>query len=170
MAITPATAYGVNMAKIVGAAAGQLPQLPEVTLVGGKLRVFNEVVTYAAQAAPTVIGVARLPVPFALQFVTLLADTSSGSATLALGNAANGNSAIYKAAGAFTAVDTLTFIALTAKYQQIISAGVDSQGITLGPNSPGQGGGAYEDIILTLAAAGAPAAGTLRLGFFYTID
>jgi hypothetical protein len=170
MAITPATAYGVNMAKIVGAAAGQLPQLPEVTLVGGKLRCFNETVTYAAQAAPTVIGVARLPVPFALQFITLLASATSGTTTLALGNAANGNSAIYKAAAAFTAVDTLTFFALSATYQQIISVGVDSQGISLGPNSPGQGGGAYEDIILTLAAAGAPAAGTLKLGFYYTID
>lgn len=170
MAITPATAYGTNMAKIVGAAAGQLPQLPEVAYVGGKLRVFNETVTYAAQASGTVIGVARLPLPCVLQFVTLLASVSSGTATIALGNAADTKSAIYKAAAAFTAVDTLTFVALSATYGTLITQGVDSQGISLGPNAPGQGGGGYEDIILTTGAAAAPASGTLKLAFYFTVD
>jgi len=165
-----ATSYGVNMAKLVANAGGQLQQLPEVSYVGGKLRVFNETVVYAGQASGASIAVARLPVPFVLQHIQLLADTSSGSATIALGNAGAGNSAIYAAAAAFTALNTPTLIGLAAKCGVLITSGVDSQGIALGPNAPGQGGGNYEDIILTTGAAALPGAGNLKLAFFYTID
>lgn len=165
-----ATAYGVQMTKLVQNAGGQLQQLPEVSLVGGRVRAFNETLVYAAQASGTVIAVARLPVPFVLQRIWLAADASSGSATIALGNSGAGNAAIYAAAAAFTAVNTPTAIGLAAKLGVLITQGYDSQGALMSPNVPGQGGGAYEDILLTTGAAALPGAGTLKLTFEYTVD
>ena len=171
MAITPATAFGTQMTKLVGNVGGAVQQLLESYNSHGKHRGFIETVTYASQVAGTVIGVARIPLPCVLFPVVLLADTSSGATTLALGNAADGNSAIYKAAAAFTTTGTPTFAGLTAKFGTPITAGIDClTGLPVTAYASGNGGALYEDIILTLAAATAPASGTLRLFFTYMID
>lgn len=169
MAITPATAFGVNMTKLTGNVGGGLYQAIE-SYSNGRVRCFREKLTYAAQTAATVIGVARIPTPFVFLGCLLVADTSSGSTTLALGNAADTNSAIYKAAAAFTAVDTPTWFGKTAT-MDLVTSGIDClTGLPTTYDVGGNGGGGYEDIILTLAAATAPASGTLRLMFHYMID
>lgn len=162
MAITPATAYGTQMTKLTGNTGGALQQLIE-SYLNGKEFAFVESVTYASQTAATVIGIARIPVPFTPLSFTLLADTSSGSTTLALGNAANGNSAKYKAAAAFTTTDVPTGAGLTSAMGVPVLSGIDSQGLPTTYGSAQNGGGGYEDITLTLAAATAPASGTLRI-------
>lgn len=162
MAITPATAFGTQMTKLTGNTGGAIQQLIE-SYVNGKDNSFCEAVTYAAQVAGTVIGIARIVVPFTLLGFTLLTDTSSGSTTLALGNAANGNSAKYKAAAAFTTTEVPTRVGLTATMGVPVLSGIDSQGQPTTYGAAQQGGGGYEDITLTLAAATAPASGTLRI-------
>lgn len=163
MAITPATAFGTQMTKLVANVGGQVQQLIEA-YVNGKESVFTETITYASQAAATVFGVARIPLPATLLGFILLADTSSGATTLALGNAANGNSAKYKALAAFTTTDTPTLVGLTASMGVPILSGIDClTGLPTTYGSAQNGGGGYEDIILTTAAATAPASGTLRI-------
>lgn len=170
MAITPATAFSAEMLKLTGNTGGALYQAVE-SYYDGKERVKIATITYAAQVAGTVIGVARINLPFVLLGISLLSDTSSGSTTLAIGNAANGNSAIYKTAAAFTATDTKTTYGLTAKTGVAILSGIDClTGLPTTYDTGGNGGGMYEDFILTLAAATAPASGTLRLFFNYMID
>lgn len=166
MAITPATAYGTQMTKLTGNTGGAVQSLIE-SYVNGKENVFVESVTYASQANPTVLGIARIPVPCVLLGFTLLTDTSSGSTTLALGNAANGNSAKYKAAAAFTTTDVPTRVGLTSGMGVAILSGIDSQGSPTTYGSAQNGGGGYEDITLTLAGATAPASGTLRIFTHY---
>jgi len=168
MAITPATAFGTQMTKLTGNSGGNVQQLIE-SYVNGKENAFCEAVTYASQAAGTVIGIARIAVPCVLLGFTLLADTSSGSTTLALGNAANGNSAKYKAAAAFTTTDVPTRVGLTSSMGVVIASGIDSQGQPTTYAAAQQGGGGYEDITLTLAAATAPASGTLRIFTHYLV-
>jgi hypothetical protein len=168
MAITPATAFGTQMTKLTGNTGGAVQNLIE-SYVNGIERAFVETVTYAAQVAGTVIGIARINVPCTLLGFTLLASVSSGSTTLALGNAANGNSAIYKAAAAFTTTDTPTRVGLSATMGAAILSGIDSQGLPTTYGSAQNGGGGYEDITLTLAAATAPGAGTLRIWTHYLL-
>ena len=170
MAITPATAFGVNMAKIVGNAGGAIFQEVE-SYYDGKVRCKREIVTFAAQASGTVIGVARINVPFTLLQIVMNTDTSSGTATIALGNAADANSAIYKAAAAFTALNTPTSVGLVSALKTPITQGIDCiTGLPTTYDRGSSGGGAYEDIILTTGAAAAPASGTLLLDFYYMID
>lgn len=170
MAITPATAWGAQMTKLAANQGGQVSQLIE-SYNNGKNRCFIETVTYAAQASGTVIGVARLPVPFTLLGIMLITSASTATATLALGNAGDTNGAIYKAAAVLTATDTPTWYGLTAKTGVLISSGVDYLGAATSYASPGTvGGGGYEDIILTVGTAALPGAGTLRLFFHYMID
>jgi hypothetical protein len=162
MAITPATAYGTQMTKLTGNTGGAVQQLIESYLNTNE-KVFIETVTYASQVAGTVIAVARIPVPFVPVAFNLLTDTSSGSTTLALGNSANGNSAKYKAAAAFTTTDVPTSVGLTSALGVPVLSGVDSQGQPTTYGAAQNGGGGYEDVTLTLAAATAPASGTLRI-------
>lgn len=166
MAITPATAFGTQMTKLTGNTGGAVQQLIE-SYVNGIDRSFVETVTYAAQVAGTVIGIARIAVPCVLLGFTLLASVSSGSTTLAIGNAADTNSAKYKAAAAFTTTDTPTRVGLSASMGVAILSGIDSQGQPTTYGAAQNGGGGYEDIILTFAAATAPGAGTLRIWTHY---
>lgn len=170
MAITPATAWGAQMTKISGNAGGQVASLIE-SYNNGKNRCFIETITYAAQASGTVFSVARLPVPFVYLGAMLITDTSTATATLALGNAANGNSAIYKAAAVLTATDTPTWYGVLAKTGVLIASGIDYLGNPSTALSPGTvGGSGYEDITLTVGTAALPASGSLRMFFHYMID
>lgn len=168
MAITPATAYGTQMTKLHGNTGGAVQSLIE-SYVNGKDMTFIESVTYAAQTAGTVIGIARLNVPCTLLGFTLLTDTSSGSTTLAIGNAADGNSAKYKAAAAFTTTNTPTRVGLAATMGVPILSGIDEQGLPTTYGRALNGGGGYEDITLTLAAATAPGSGTLQIWTHYLL-
>ena len=132
--------------------------------MNGKEYNFVESLVLNSQTSTTVIAVARIPVPFVPLGFLLTTDTSLGSSTVALGNAANGNSAIYKAAGTFTATDTPTMFGKAAVLGVPVLTGVDClTGATTGYNTPGQGGTGYEDVCLTVGVASLPASGNLRI-------
>lgn len=171
MSITPATAYGTQMTKLIGNANGAIQQLLSTLVSHGRERCFIEDVPLASQVSGTVIAVARLPCPFTMVGISLLTDTSLGSTTIALGNAADSNSAIYKAAGTFTSINTPTSVGLIGTLGVPVYSGIDAlTGLPTTYVRGGNGGGGYEDIILTTGAATAPASGTLRLFFRYMVD
>lgn len=123
-----------------------MTQTSPVSLLGGKVRSLTYILTYAAQAAGS-ITLDGLILPKGARFLCALfnADTSSGSTTLALG--ISGSTAKYTAAAALTATDTPTWRAKAAV-----------QGVALT---------AAEQLLLTTAAATAPASGTLAITVFY---
>lgn len=161
MADTPATAFSAVMLKLTGNISGALEQLPDVTLNGARVRANQAVIAYASQVAGTVTGIARVPIGAALLGFLLNADTSSGSTTLALGSAKDTFGAKYAAAAALTATDTPTWRIKQAVQNVQITAGYDCVSIVASP---------YEDIILTMAAATAPASGNLTITTFYVLD
>jgi hypothetical protein len=171
MGITPATLFGTEMAKLTGNVGGNIQQLLETYISGGRVRGIVANIPLAGQANGSVIGIARLPTPFNLVGIVGLTDTSLGTATIALGNAADGKSAIYKAAATFTATNTPTLWGLASSLGVPVITGYDC--LTGAPTSyanAGNGGGGYEDIVMTVAAADLPGAGKLRIFFEYMID
>lgn len=157
-----ATLFGTNMALITGNSGGAIESLPQASLVGGKQRFHIERLVLAAQASGSVIGVARVRLPFVLADIYYLTDTSLGTTTIALGD--------YNATAAYHAAQTLTSInqmvrptgLVTATFATPITAGYDCvNGGADTPLAPGQGGAAYEDFVLTTAVAALPGAGNL---------
>ena len=131
------------------AVLAQVPQaLAAGADVGGKLRVFNEKVTYAGQAAADIINVGKLPVGARPLFFVFTTDTSTATATLALG--ITGSTSKYKAAAALTATDTPTIYGVTAGIGEALTAA--------------------EDLILTVGTAALPASGTLRIMAVYSVN
>lgn len=121
---------------------------PAPGFVDGTVRAFAETVTYASQAAGDTIEVARLPKGAVVLGILLTADTSSGTATIAIGT--SGSSAKYKAAAAFTATDTPTWVGKAAALNTALSD--------------------EETVIITVGTAALPASGTLNVTFFYTFN
>ncbi len=162
MAATPATAFTPVMAQLTGNQGGNVQSLPGVNLAGGKERTFVGTITLASQAAATVFGIARLPLQAVITGITVITSVSLGSATIELGDAGNGNAAIYAAAQTLTSANTPTKVGAAATHGQPITAGYDCQ---TGASSPD-----HEDIILTTAAAALPASGTLTTIIEFAID
>lgn len=170
MADTPATLFGTNMTLLTGNSGGGIESLPN-NQVGAKERCFVEKITLNSQVAASVFGVARVPLYAVLLGITALTDTSLGSTTIKFGNAHNGNSAIYGAAATLTALLTPTVFAAIGTIYQPITSGYDCQSaVNVTPQTPGNAGGLYEDIIMTTAAATAPASGTLFIVTRYMMD
>lgn len=170
MSATPATSYGTEMATKVANTSGAVNTLVENYLGSGKLRTAVCTIELSAQAAASIIGIARLPVPFVPMGFTLLSDTSLGTATIALGNAGDGNAAKYLAAQTFTATDTPTPAGNTATLGVPVTEGYDCiSGAATSPDTAGNGGGGYEDVILTTGTAALPAAGTLKVLIHYAL-
>lgn len=161
MTATPATAFSPAMTKLTSNASGAIENLPDVSIFGGRVRAQVATIALASQTAPTVIGVARLPigaVPVAFLAVT---DTSLSNTTIQLGDAASGNSAIYAASQTFTSTNTPTLIGKQAVLGVEITTGYDCVSAASAP---------YEDVILTLATATAPSTGNLSILTLYVID
>lgn len=133
---------GTNMAKI--AAGTTVPP----GFANGTVRCFAETFTYAAQAAGSTLTVGKLPKGAVPLYGALSTDTSTGSATLAVG--ISGTAAKYKAAGAHTTVDTPVIFGKSAALNAALTA--------------------EETIIVTTAADALPATGTLTVTFFYAYD
>lgn len=164
-----ATLFSTQMTQLTGNAAGAVQSLPNVNVVSGKQRQFIANLTLAAQASGSVIAMARIPLPAVLTGITLITDTSLGSTTIAFGDANSG--AIYAAAQTFTTLNTPTRIGLAATHGAPITSGYDAQsGALVSAYAPGQGGAVYEDILMTTAAATAPASGNFVVIFEYSID
>jgi hypothetical protein len=121
---------------------------PPVNFVGGRVRVFNEQFVYAAQASGSTITVATIPAGAVPLFFVLNTDTSTGSATIAVGDGTT--AALYGAAAAYTTTNTPTLIGKTATALTALTA---------------QG-----SVVLTTAAAALPASGNLSFQSYYVQD
>ena len=175
MAITPATAWSDIMTELKNNAGGGLQSLPEVTLLGGRMRRQVSRITLATQASGTVFHVARLPLYAALEDIEVMTDTSLTTATIKFGDAADGNSAIYGAAATLTSLNTRTrFGPPVAIWAVPITTGYDYLGNAMSPFMPQRpspnGGMMFEDIIMTTGVAALPAAGNLLISVKYVID
>ncbi|MDZ4737688.1 MAG: hypothetical protein SGJ07_15200 [Rhodospirillaceae bacterium] len=140
-----AVLYGTQMAKLHNSTPVQLPAVSDVH---GRVRVFNETVTLATQTTSDTIEIARLPKGARVLYGVLNTDTSLGSSTVAIG--ITGATGKYRAAAAFTATNTPTLFG--------VNAGV------------GVGTAAEETVIITIAAASFPGSGTLKVMIFYSLD
>jgi hypothetical protein len=123
---------------------------PRATVYGARLKRLRASFVYNSQATTDTLVVGNLPAGATFAFGVLTADTSSGTTTLAIGTAAS--NAKYKAAAAFTTTDTPTIFGKTAV------VGAADPGLT-----------AEEQVIVTLAAAGAPASGNLVVDLYYSM-
>lgn len=160
--MTVASSFGASMALITGNSGGAIESLPAANRVNGKVRIFKEIITLAAQAAASVIGVARIRLPFEMVSISYLTDTSLATATIALGNV-NSSTAYH---GAQTLTTTGQKVAPTGvtigAFNAPVTVGYDCvNGAQDTPLAPQQGGAAYEDFVITTAVAALPGAGTL---------
>jgi hypothetical protein len=164
-----ASQFSTQMAGLVANAGGAVNQLPAVNVFGARERTIVANFAYAAQAAGTVIGVARLPMYAVITGITVITDTSTGSATIAIGDA--NAAALYAAAQVYTSVNTPTKTGNAATHGTPITVGYDcTTGKAVTYQSPGEGGALYEDVILTTAVAALPASGNLTIIFEYALD
>jgi len=124
---------------------------PKVTEVGGRVRVFNETVVYAAQAAGSTITVAKLPTGAQILGIELITDTTTGTATLAFGDGTTPTA--YSAAAAQTVINVTTLVGVA-----LAGAGV------LSPLT------ADGSIVITTATAALPASGNLMVSTYYSVD
>jgi len=162
MPATPTTAYSTVMAQLTGNTNGALQSLPAVTVAGARDRVFVGQIALAAQASGTVIGIARLPIGSIITEIKAVTDTSLGTATIAVGDAGNGNSAKYAAAQTLTTVGTPVQLGNAATLGVPITAGFD------GPS--GAASQSYEDVTVTVGTAALPASGNLTFIIKYALD
>lgn len=121
---------------------------PDPGFKDGTVRCFVEEVTYASQADGDTIQIAKLPKGAIPMFGMLVADTSSGSATIAIG--VSGTAGKYRAAAVFTATNTPTLFGVESGLCEALSA--------------------EETVIITVGTAALPSSGTLRVMFFYAFD
>jgi hypothetical protein len=164
---TPATSWSTQMGIITGNQGGNVQGLIP-TLQNGKQYCFIADVPFSAQASGSIIGVARLPVPFTMISITALASVSLATATMALGRADDVSDAGFWSAAATLTVTTPQSLGVYTSLGVPQYVGVDSlTGQPAGYQPGHQGGGGYDDIILTTGVAALPAAGGLRLFFEY---
>lgn len=144
-----ATYYGTNTGKIMGATVNTgASGTPAPGTAPATVRSYIETVAMTTQTTGDIIYVARLPKGSIFLYGVLQTDTSTGSATIALG--ISGSTAKYKAAAAFTATDTPTFFGKAA-----------ATGVALTQD---------DDILITIAAASLPSTGNLTIEFVYAYN
>lgn len=174
MADTPATIYSDIMTKLIGNTGGGIAALPEVTLLGGRVRQqVSRFAVMAGWASGIVIAVARIPLFAGIRSIDVMTDTSLGSSTLAFGNAHDTQGAIYGAAATQTATNTLARKGPpAATFMVPITTGYDYLGnLTSNPRLGGVAGGfGYEDVLMTIGAATMPSTGILSITVEYVID
>ncbi len=159
--MTVATSFFPVMTQLTGNAGGAVENLPSVTQNGGRERVAGGTLPLAAQAAGSVIGVARIPLYAMITGITLITDTSLATATVAIGDV--NSAAAYAAAATYTATNTPVRAGNATAHMAPITAGYDC---TTGVASKGE----YEDITITTAVAALPASGNLTIIIEYVID
>lgn len=169
---TPATLYSDIMTKLQANAGGAVQSLPDGNLFGSRLRRQISKIVLATQLSGSFIWVARIPLGACLLDINAMTDTSLGTATIAFGDAHNGNTAIYGVAATLTALNTKTrFGPPLAQWNVPITTGYDYLAKLVTAYAPSSIGGAgFEDIIMTTAVANLPASGNLYLEFVYAID
>jgi hypothetical protein len=148
------------MALLTGNAGGAIQNLPAVNVCGARERIFVANIALAAQASGSVIGVARLPVQSVITGITVITDTSLGTATISLGD--TNNATLYTAAQTLTSAQTPTRVGLAATHGAPITTGYDC--------TTGKANYAYEDIVLTVGTAALPGSGNLLVILEYALD
>jgi len=146
---------GTNMAMILANTGGNLQTLPDQR-VGAKTHVWTERITLAAQASGVNIPVARIPYGSALLDIMVTGSVSLGSATLAFGDM--NNVARFSAAAVNTGVDASAHKLNSASAGALLTTCYDYLGVA---------SQAYEDVIMTVAAAALPGSGTLVVSVYY---
>ena len=136
--------YGIQMAKLRNSTPVQLPAVSDVH---GRVRVFNETVTLASQTTSDTIEIASLPKGARVLYGVLTTDTSLGSSTVAIGIA--GTTGKYRAAATHTATAPTIFGLISSTVQQRLTA--------------------KERIRLTIAAAALPSSGRVRVACVGTV-
>lgn len=127
---------GTTTGLTTAAAAGVKPA---ANVYGARVKNFRATITFASQASASTFVLATIPAGYAFLNGSVAVDTSTGSATFAIGTAAS--AAKYRAQAALTSTATPTAFGLGNAYA-----------------------GAYtgdEVVILTTAAASLPASGTM---------
>lgn len=130
--------------------------LPEGNEWGGRVRSFRYTLAYDSQGTGT-IAIGRIPPGQKFLFGVLTTDTSTDTATLAVG--ISGSTGKYKAAAAHTTTNTP---ALFGPVAAMIAADTTSE---VGSSPLGEG--TNEDVILTVGAAALPASGNLVIDLFF---
>ena len=146
---------GSNMAMILANTGGGLQTLPN-QMVGAKPHIWTERFTLASQASGVNIPVARIPFGSILLGILINGSVSLGTSTVAFGDM--NNTARFKAAAVFTAVDTATQVLNSASQGAALTTCYDVNAVS---------NQAYEDIVMTVAAAALPASGTLVVSVLY---
>jgi hypothetical protein len=125
---------------------GELPPgFPNGALAAGRVRAYTSVVTLAGQASGDTIVIARVPASSAFLYGVLNTDTSTDTATLAIGVA--GTPAKYKVAAAHTETNAPAIFGLNA------AAAVPLE--------------RDEEVIITVGTAALPASGRLVVTLFF---
>lgn len=113
---------------------------PAANVYGGRQKVFRATISMAAQASGTTFVLANVPPGHTFSNASISTDTSTGSATIAIGNASNATK--YAAAAAYATVNAPALVGNVAA----MTAGVLT---------------APEQIIATIGAAALPASGSV---------
>ncbi len=158
--MTVATLFSPVMSQLTGNAGGAVQSLPNVNLAGARERTFIATIAMTGQASGSVFGIARVPLQSVITGITLITDTSLGSATIALGD--SNNNALYMAAQTLTNTNTPTRVGLAATHGSPITAGYDCVS--------GAATKTYEDITLIVPVAALPASGNLTVIIEYALD
>jgi len=117
---------------------------------GARVKRFRATITLASQASGDTIVLADLPAGYVFAYGVITSSVTLGAtATIAVG--ISGTAAKYKAAAVFTAVDTPTLFGTA-------TAGAGQAALS-----------ATERILLTIAAAALPAAGTLVVDIYASL-
>jgi hypothetical protein len=146
---------GTNMAMVLANTGGNVQQLPN-QLVGAKQHLWTERITLAAQASGVNIPIARIPYGSALMDIVVNGSVSLGTSTLAFGDM--NNTARFAAAATNTTVDA-------AGHK--LNAASDGLALTTCYDVNAVLNTSYEDIVMTVAAAALPGAGTLVVTVYY---
>lgn len=137
---------GTTTGLSTSAAAGYRPK---ASVYGARLKRLRATITFAGQTTSDLIQLGNLPAGSVFAFGVMTTDTSTGSATIAIGN--SGTAAKYKAAAAFTSTDTPTMFGKAAPI-----AASDA------------GLSADETVYATIAGASLPSSGTMTVDLYYS--
>lgn len=144
-----AVLYGVNTTPRSQTPVAQMDGSQQ----GGNVRVYREVIALTGQTTADTIVVAFPSKGEAFLKGVLTASVSLGTSTIAIGVA--GSTGKYRAAGAFTAVDTPTLFGNAAAMG------------TPAANPPVTKLAADETVFITIAVANLPASGTLVVDLYF---
>jgi hypothetical protein len=119
---------------------------PSAGVYGARQKVFRATIAFASQASGSTIVLAKVPTGHTFSHGLITVSATTGSATIAVGNA--GTAALYAAAAAYTTADSPTLVGKAAA----MTAGAYT---------------AEETIIATTGGAALPSSGNAVIELFF---